>query len=182
MRGAPIQLLMPFRPRHALAAAALAPALLVPSVAQAGSGCAQASARPATISVAAADRATLCLLNVERRRHHLRPLRENRKLDHAASGHSRSMVNHHYFGHGDFAGRIRRAGYRGWTLGENIAWGSLQWSTPAAIVDMWMHSPGHRANILRPQFREIGIGIAVGAPQRGVGGAATYTTDFGKPA
>ncbi len=92
------------------------------------------------------------------------------------------MVRRHYFGHGDFAGRIRRAGYRGWTLGENIAWGSLQWSTPAAIVDMWMHSPGHRANILRPQFREIGIGIAVGAPQRCVGGAATYTTDFGKPA
>lgn len=130
----------------------------------------------------AANKATLCLLNAERRKHHLRPLRENRKLDSAARGHSRSMVRHHYFGHGDFAGRIRRAGYHGWTLGENIAWGSLQWSTPAAIVKMWMHSPGHRANILRPQFREIGIGIAVGAPERGVSGAATYTTDFGKPA
>jgi uncharacterized protein YkwD len=174
---------MPFRPRHALAAAALASALLVPSAAQAaGSGCAKASARPASISIAAADKATLCLLNIQRRKHHLRPLRENKRLDRAARGHSHSMVRHHYFAHGNFAGRIHHAGYHGWTLGENIAWGSLQWSTPAAIVNMWMHSPGHRANILRPQFREIGIGIAVGAPQRGVGGGATYTTDFGKPA
>jgi uncharacterized protein YkwD len=92
------------------------------------------------------------------------------------------MVHHKYFDHGDFAGRIHRAGYHGFTLGENIAWGSLRYSTPASIVNLWMHSPGHRANILRPQFRDIGIGIANGAPEGGVGGAATYTTDFGKPA
>ena len=91
------------------------------------------------------------------------------------------MVRHHYFEHGDFAGRIHHAGYHGYTLGENIAWGSLRYSTPESIVRMWMHSPGHRANILRPQFRDIGIGIARGAPERGVHGAATYTTDFGKP-
>jgi uncharacterized protein YkwD len=45
---------------------------------------------------------------------------------------------------------------------------------------MWMHSPGHRANILSRTFKEIGIGIARGAPESGQGGdAATYTTDFG---
>jgi uncharacterized protein YkwD len=45
-----------------------------------------------------------------------------------------------------------------------------------------MHSPGHRANILRVAFRQIGIGIAAGAPFPGVdGAAAVYTTDFARP-
>ena len=134
------------------------------------------------MSNASAVQATLCLLNAQRAKHHLRPLRENAALDRAARGHSHSMVNHHYFDHGDFVGRIHRAGYHGYTLGENLAWGSLQYSTPRSIVNMWMHSPGHRANILRAKFRAIGIGIADGSPESGVRGAATYTTDFGKPA
>ena len=172
---------MPIRPRHTLAALVAAAIFAAPAAAQASCGAA-ASARPARVSPAAAERATLCLLNIQRRRHHLRPLHENRRLERAARRHSHSMVKHRYFGHGDFAGRIHHAGYHGYTLGENIAWGSLRYATPTAIVNLWMHSPGHRANILRPQFRDIGIGIADGAPEGGVGGAATYTTDFGKPA
>ena len=172
---------MPLRPRHTFAVAFAAAAFIAPTAAHASCGAA-ASARPASVSPAAAAHATLCLLNEQRAKHHLAPLHESKKLDRAARGHSHSMVNHKYFGHGDFAGRIHRAGYHGYTLGENIAWGSLRYSTPASIVNMWMHSPGHRANILRPQFRDIGIGIADGAPEGGVGGAATYTTDFGKPA
>jgi uncharacterized protein YkwD len=172
---------MSLRRPHIVAAALTAACLAAPSAAHASCGAA-ASARPASVSTASAVRATLCLLNEQRARHHLRPLRENRALERAARGHSYAMVAHHYFDHGDFAGRIRRAGYNGFTLGENIAWGSLRYSTPASIVDMWMHSPGHRANILRAKFRDIGIGIADGAPERGVSGAATYTTDFGKPA
>ncbi len=94
------------------------------------------------------------------------------------------MASHNFFAHGDFVGRIRSARYlrgaRGWTVGENIAWGSWDYATPASIVDGWMHSPGHRANILHRAFREIGVGVAIGAPSP-VGGqpAATYTTDFG---
>ena len=173
---------MPFRPRHILAATVLAASFMAAPAAQASSCGAAATARPASVSTASAIHATLCLLNEQRAKHHLRPLHENTKLERAARGHSYAMVNHHYFDHGDFVGRIRRAGYHGFTLGENIAWGSLRYSTPASIVDMWMHSPGHRANILRAKFRDIGIGIADGAPQSGVGQAATYTTDFGKPA
>jgi uncharacterized protein YkwD len=175
---------MPNRPRHIFVVALVAAIFASPSATQAqSSACgAAATARPASVSVAQAQAATLCLLNQQRAKHHLRPLRENHKLDHASKGHSKSMVRHKYFDHGDFAGRIHRAGYHGYTLGENIAWGSLQYSTPESIVDMWMHSPGHRANILRSRFRDIGIGIANGAPESGVGSAATYTTDFGKPA
>ena len=51
-------------------------------------------------------------------------------------------------------------------------------ATAAEIHRAWMDSPGHRANILRPQFREIGIGIALGAAGAGPDGA-TYTADFG---
>jgi len=42
-----------------------------------------------------------------------------------------------------------------------------------------MHSPGHRANILNPAFREIGIGVVTGAPAAGTDHAATYATSFG---
>jgi uncharacterized protein YkwD len=173
---------MTFRPRHSLAASRAGACLVAPSAAHAAACGTAATARPGSVSTASAVHATLCLLNQQRAKHHLAPLHENTRLERAARGHSHAMVAHHYFDHGDFAGRIRRAGYRGYTLGENIAWGSLRYSTPASIVDMWMHSPGHRANILRAKFRDIGIGIAGGAPERGVGGAATYTTDFGKPA
>jgi uncharacterized protein YkwD len=81
--------------------------------------------------------------------------------------------------------RIRGSGWsRGISAstGENIAWGLGMKATPAAIVDKWMHSPGHRADILRPAFTQIGIGIALGAPNvpgRRAGEGATYTTDFG---
>ena len=65
-----------------------------------------------------------------------------------------------------------------WTLGENLAWGTDSLATPAKIVDAWMHSPGHRVNILSRNFREIGVGIVPKAPSSSSQGA-TYTTDFG---
>jgi len=51
--------------------------------------------------------------------------------------------------------------------------------TPESIVDARMNSPGHRANILSAQFREIGVGFARGAPANASANAAIYTTDFG---
>ncbi|HWC25664.1 MAG TPA: CAP domain-containing protein, partial [Solirubrobacteraceae bacterium] len=70
-----------------------------------------------------------------------------------------------------------------WSLGENIAWGSGERATPQEIVRAWMRSPGHRRNILERRFRNIGIGVATGAPGDVSGRpAATYTTDFGQRA
>ena len=54
----------------------------------------------------------------------------------------------------------------GWTLGENLAWGTGKFSTARGVHDAWMQSPGHRANILKPAYRELGIGIRVGVPER----------------
>jgi uncharacterized protein YkwD len=162
----------------------LAVASIAVGAAPAAAACRGANAHPASARISTVNRATLCLLNAERRKRGLAPLKENRQLDKASVGHSRDMVRRKYFEHGDFAGRIKASGYLSgafsYDIGENIAWGGGPSSTPKSIVNSWMHSPGHKANILSRSFREIGIGIARGAPVRGEGGdAATYTTDFG---
>jgi uncharacterized protein YkwD len=167
-----------------LAAGALAGPAAIPAAALTGhASCTGANARPTPDRVAAPAGATLCLLNRERVQHGLRPLRSNALLALGAQRHSRDMVRHNFFAHGDLIGRLTRAGYfrgrRSWTVGENIAWGSGPQSTPRAIVWRWMHSAGHRANILNGRFREIGVGLVAGAPVPNVRGAATYTTDFG---
>ena len=133
-----------------------------------------------------ATHATLCLLNAQRRAHGLRALHLDGRLSRAAAGHANDMVAQHYFGHNSRSGasfgvRIKRTGWtrarRSYTIGENIGWGGGDFATPRAMVNAWMHSSGHRANILARQFRMIGIGIANGAPTGGDG--ATYATDFG---
>jgi uncharacterized protein YkwD len=175
----------------ALAVAACA-LLLLPAVAPAKrrqAPCANTNVMPTAANVAAVRAAVLCLHNRDRAVRGLPALRENAKLRRAAEGHSADMVSAHYFEHDSPAGddmveRILRTGYarsQGWSLGENIAWGTGSLATAAEIERAWMNSPGHRANILRRQFREIGIGIAVGAPVADSGGldGATYTADFG---
>jgi uncharacterized protein YkwD len=162
--------------------ATLAAALAAPSHALAA-GCAGADANPNDVSVQESKAATLCLLNQQRRAHALPALRDNGRLDLASQRHAEDMSAHKYFAHGDFVGRIKASRYlgsaRGWTVGENIAWGSFDYATPASIVDGWMHSPGHRANILNRRFKEIGLGVARGAPERGQDRGGTYVTDFG---
>jgi uncharacterized protein YkwD len=144
-----------------------------------------------TDDVRLATEAVICLLNDERSARRLRPLHSNASLTHAAIGHSQDMVRRRYFahtgpGHVTFDRRIRRARYRAGArskLGENLAWGMGSPSLPIEIVHDWMISPEHRANILDPDFRSIGIGIARGVPvnfaSSAAGTGATYTTDFG---
>jgi uncharacterized protein YkwD len=176
---------MPLKHRIKIAAAATAvaaAAFTAPSSALAAD-CADANANPNDISVAQAQHATLCLLNDERRQRGIRPFKANGRLTKASQRYANVMSRRNIFDHGDFVGRIKAARYlkgaRGYTVGENIAWGSYDYATPANIVDSWMHSPGHRANILNGRFREIGLGVARGAPVGGQDRAGTYVTDFG---
>lgn len=152
--------------------------------------CGATTAKPATTGAAAAREVTLCLLNRERTRRGLPALRENSLLSAASLEHSQDMVRRDYFDHTTPDGRtvgtrLRALGYaRGVSAssGENIAYGFGVKSTPASIVRIWMDSPPHRADILRPTFTEIGIGIAMGAPElpgQKQADSATYTTDFG---
>jgi len=173
--------------RYAVAAvAAIAAFAAVPALASAG--CKHRYALPSQVSNKTVKQATLCLLNQQRKRHGRRALKSNRPLARAARKHASDMVERKYFSHTapggvSFVDRIMRQDYvdpgEGWTLGENLAWGSYQLGTPKSIVRSWMHSPGHRANILNRRFREIGIGVSRGAPVGGQQRAATYATDFG---
>jgi uncharacterized protein YkwD len=151
------------------------------------SACRGAQLTPTTAHAVQIRRATLCLLNRERARHGLRRLRLHRSLSHAARKYARLMVAKRFFSHVSPAGstmarRVKRTRYlrhtRGWSLGENLAWGSGSAATPARIVNAWMRSAGHRRNILDRSFREIGIGLALGAPVGGSG--ATYVNEFGR--
>jgi uncharacterized protein YkwD len=146
-------------------------------------GCAHAKDEPRD-GMREAERATLCLLNAERRAKGLRPLRPDARLRRAALRHSEDMVEREFFEHENPDGvdphtRIAQVGYglgeREVATGENLATGDP--GTPAVMVDGWMHSPGHRKNILRPGFRHIGIGIVPRHQEGGLG--ATYTTTFG---
>jgi uncharacterized protein YkwD len=151
--------------------------------------CANADLVPDAGNIPAVRAAVLCLHNRERSERGLAPLKEHARLREAAEGHSADMVAAQYFSHDapdgdDMVDRILRTGYArgaaGWSLGENIAYGTASLATAAQIHRAWMRSPGHRANILRRQFRELGIGIALGAPVDAHGQAgATYTADFG---
>jgi uncharacterized protein YkwD len=167
-----------------VAQASAAPAPRVHPVV-ASAGCAAGHSDPAQVSERQLQGAVLCLLNQQRTRRGLRRLRLDQRLSLASLRHARDMVQRRYFAHESrngraFSQRILATGYgsRGFRLlGENIAWGAGLSASPYAIVDMWMHSAGHRANILRPGFRDIGIGIYRGTPGHGAG--ATYATDFG---
>ena len=150
--------------------------------------CSAGDASPATAGANQLEQTVLCLVNRERAKHGLSRLKANDSLDKAAAAHSRHMVQARFFAHDSPGGasvmdRVKRRGYRsngGLMVGENIAWGSGHYATPAEIVDGWMHSAGHRANILHRGFREIGVGVAIGSPRPVFGQpAATYTTDFG---
>lgn len=145
--------------------------------------------RPGNIESVVA--ATLCLINDERTRFGEPALIEDPRLAGAAAGHSRDMDARHYFEHVSPGGqtllmRVRDSGFIpngnvGYTLGENIAWGTLWLASPHAIVKAWMASPGHRANILNGSYRYTGIGIDPALPRSMSGGQAggMYTQDFG---
>jgi uncharacterized protein YkwD len=175
--------------RTALAAAGVLGALATTTSAQAAA-CSGADAMPSGANGPKIRKATLCLLNKQRRAHGLSSLRGNGKLRGAATDYSKLMVRLSFFSHVSPTGSTLQSrvqgthyldGARSWSIGENIAWGTGSLGTPRGIVRAWMNSPGHRANILNGSFRDIGIGVATGAPVAlgAAAGGGTYTTDFG---
>lgn len=144
---------------------------------------------PAKLSNPEARKAVLCLVNKQRTRHGLSKLDRDRDLQKAAQNHSEWMKNHGCFAHecpGEKTVQQRLAGVGylisgllRWAYGENIAYGEDSAGTPKKMVQAWMNSSGHRANILNPSFRDLGVGFVRGTPNdpNEVGG--TYTTDFG---
>jgi uncharacterized protein YkwD len=103
--------------------------------------------------------------NAERTKRGMLPLKSNAALTRAAEWLAKDMADRGYFDHTDRQGRdidkrlpdFGYAEYR--AMGENIAAGQR---SAEEVVAGWMKSPGHRANILEPKFREIGVGLLIG--------------------
>lgn len=87
------------------------------------------------------------------------------------------MLRRNYFSHGQVARRLASFGARGPRVGENLAWGTGAYARAEAIVRAWLTSPPHRANLLRPGFRRVGVGAVVGT-FAGYGGATVVTANF----
>ncbi len=145
---------------------------------------------PEELGAYRAAQVTTCLVNAERTKRGLQKLRTNSRLIKAARRYAHTMVDHQFFDHVSPGGstpltRIKATGYlrdaNGWTIGENLAWGTGELATPGNIVKAWMKSAGHRENILRRSFSELGMGVAIGAPvdQYESDGGGTYATSFG---
>jgi uncharacterized protein YkwD len=120
------------------------------------------------------------LVNQERAKLKLPALKAQSQLAAAARAHSADMACSNYFSHTGLNGstaasRITQQGYKWSAMGENIAAGS---STPEGVVQQWMNSAPHKANILSPNYTDIGVGYAYSS-------ASTYkhywTLDFAKP-
>jgi uncharacterized protein YkwD len=157
------------------------------STVRAAQECVDADLEPAADNLPRVRAAIVCLHNQIRAQRGLPLLRENARLRKAALGHSRHMVADGFFEHtspdGDtMVDRIMRARYaradQGWEIGENLAWGTGSLSTPRGAVQAWMDSPGHRANILKRSYRELGVGVMLGVPVSDAAGA-TYSVEFG---
>jgi uncharacterized protein YkwD len=124
-------------------------------------------------------------INHSRARHGLAPVRSSRALHAAAIRHSGDMMGRDYFAHTSPTGstmtdRILKTGYvsgYSWVAGETLAWG---WGTRAgarATVRAWLHSPEHRAILLSPKYRTIGVARSCGR-FLGYSGACVWTADW----
>ncbi|HEY6886492.1 MAG TPA: CAP domain-containing protein [Solirubrobacter sp.] len=149
--------------------------------------CTNVDAMPTPQNIESIRAALLCLHNQFRAQNRLPALKDNAKLRKAATGYANDMVDQGFFDHTSpdgetFVDRVIGAGYakrnEGWSLGENLAWGTGEESTPRYVMDAWMNSAGHKANILKASYQEIGIGIRLGVPSDPSVGV-TFTIEFG---
>ena len=145
-----------------------------------------------SVLLSADEKGVFSLQNEARRKRGLKALCIHPDLQKAARFHSQEEIDNDYMDHDSFDGvrfyetsrqRLQRFGYtpQGFStyyIGENIYYGSEGLGEPQDAVTWWMNSPGHRANILNKNFRQVGIG-AVSGEYKGSSGYTAYTVDFG---
>jgi uncharacterized protein YkwD len=136
-------------------------------------------------SVRIQEQAMRCMTNFARERRRIALLADVAALDRAARHKSADILQCDDFSHEacgrEFTFWMERFGYLGGgcsSAGENIAWGSGSRASVRSIFTAWIHSPGHRANILAPAFRDFGVGLRIGDLE-GIAGAHVWTQDFG---
>ena len=156
--------------------------LVVAVVAVSGLGTLGAGTAAAAVSPRAA---LLVQINVARADHGLGAVRPASALRAVAMGHSDDMILRDYFGHTSpsgwtLKGRLEHSGFvsgYSWEGGETLAWGLGPTATAAATVTAWLHSPEHRAILLDPIWKQVGISRACGHFLGHVG-ACVWTADW----
>ncbi|MGD1898836.1 MAG: CAP domain-containing protein [Phormidesmis sp.] len=129
------------------------------------------------------EQEVLKLTNEFRRKNGLKPLVLDQSLEKAADRHSQAMAKEDFFSHTGKQGespsdRAKSAGYESGFVGENIAAG---YGTPELVVQGWIDSPGHRANLLNSSYNEIGVGYYFQQNDTGNVNYGSYWTQvFGK--
>lgn len=149
-----------------------------------------AAPRRAHVSLTPLESGVLVDINAFRRAHHLQPLRVSVSLSAAAREHTLQMAEDGYFAHTSADGlafwrRIQSfypsGAWAYWSVGENLLWSSPD-VTPAGALEMWLASPEHRANLMNPRWREIGVAAVHQDAAPGVYDGldvTIVTTDFG---
>ncbi len=136
-----------------------------------------ALAGPARAQATPAEASLLQAINQARTQHGVAPLRIDLRLEAAARAKSQSMLRTGTFTHGNFPRRLSSFRARGPYFGENLAWGVGSHGSAAGVVQMWLASASHRANLLRRNFQRVGLGVVVGT-FRGYSGTSVVTANF----
>ncbi len=124
-----------------------------------------------------AEDSLLAEMNNVRASHGASQLQLDARLERASRFHTAEMLRTGSFEHGAFGARMVRFDIQGSLAGENLAWGVGRYGSARGIVAAWLASPEHRASLLSPTFRRVGIG-ALRGPFAGFVNANVVTADF----
>jgi uncharacterized YkwD family protein len=117
--------------------------------------------KPSALSPSSFEEQVVKLVNAERAKQGLSPLTHRADVKNVAEKKAQDMINSNYFSHtspnyGSPFDMLKTFGISYQSAGENIAKGQ---KTPEEVMNAWMNSPGHRANILKPEYDSIGVGF-----------------------
>lgn len=145
--------------------------------------CQRSTDRTAPLSVQ--QRAVRCLVNWVRMRHRQPRLSQSRPLHRAAALKGRGVVACREISHtpcgSDASATVRTAGYEYASFAENLYVGSLGAASAREVVLAWLQSPGHRENILRPGFRDVGTALVRADGVFYEGAAVVWIVAFASP-
>lgn len=141
-------------------------------------GCDQASVAAARLPMSTVRATVQCLINEQRAKFGLPPLRNSNRLDNMAQVWVNTLVAIDAFTHGDFTARLRSAGVSYSVAGEDLASGQL---TPRQVVAAWMASADHCRNILAPVYTRFGGGENPHGIRPFATGPSTWAEEFDLP-
>lgn len=143
-----------------------------------------AVAAPAQSTVVQDARTMRALVNTTRAQHALAPLRFSPLLDRSALLKAEAIRSCGSFSHTPCGAPLTRTfqqvGYRYASIGENLAWGTGTFASPGSILNAWLTSPAHRANLLNPRWREVGLAVVDAPSFAGHSHVRIWVLQFGR--